>query len=74
MIRLHWINFFKYMEQVKKHLAMVFHRFIENKKIKIFFQQREVEPWNPFLMNEQLKSFPKNHSNNGKDEGICVAT
>ena len=48
------------MEQVKKHLAMVFHRFIEGKKIKIFFQEHEVKPWNPFLIEEQAtQSFPE---------------
>jgi hypothetical protein len=31
------------MQQVKNHLAMVFHRFIELKKIKIFFQGRLIE-------------------------------
>ena len=48
------------MEQVKKHLAMVFHRFIEGKKIKIFFQELEVKPWNPFLIEEQAtQPFPE---------------
>jgi hypothetical protein len=45
-------KFLQIMEQVKKHLAMVFHRFIENNRIKIFFQQREVEAWNPFIMDD----------------------
>ena len=47
------------MEQVKKHLAMVFHRFIEGKKLNIHFQDLEVKPWNPFLADEQAtQSFP----------------
>lgn len=55
------------MEQVKKHLAMVFHRFIENKKIKIFFQDIEVKPWNPFLIDElATQSFPEEPLHNGK--------
>ena len=55
------------MEQVKKHLAMVFHRFIENKKVKIFFQDNEVKPWNPFLIDEQAtQSFPEEPLHNGK--------
>jgi len=54
------------MELVKKHLAMVFHRFIENKKIKIFFQDNEVEPWNPFLPGEQAtQSFSEEQLHNG---------
>lgn len=55
------------MELVKKHLAMVFHRFIENKKIKIFFQDNEINPWNPFLPGEQAtQSFSEEQLHNGK--------
>ncbi|MBP6237485.1 MAG: ATP-binding protein [Saprospiraceae bacterium] len=55
------------MEQVKKHLAMVFHRFIENKKIKIFFQDIEIKAWNPFLITEQAtQTFPEEPLHNGK--------
>jgi len=54
------------MELVKKHLAMVFHRFIENKKIKIFFQDIEINPWNPFLPGEQAtQSFSEEQLHNG---------
>jgi len=53
-------KFIQIMEQVKKHLAMVFHRFIENKRIKIFFQQREIEAWNPFIMEDAAtQKFPE---------------
>jgi hypothetical protein len=55
------------MEQVKKHLAMVFHRFMESKKIKIFFQDIEIKPWNPFLIDEQaIQSFPEEPLHGGK--------
>jgi hypothetical protein len=55
------------MELVKKHLAMVFHRFIENKKIKIFFRDIEVKPWNPFLLGEQAtQPFSEEQLHNGK--------
>jgi len=55
------------MEQAKKHLAMVFHRFIESKKIKIFFQDNEINPWNPFLPGEQAtQSFSEEQLHNGK--------
>jgi hypothetical protein len=60
-------KFLYIMEQVKKHLAMVFHRFIENKKIKIFFQDNEIFPWNPFLPGEQAtQSFSEEQLHNGK--------
>ena len=55
------------MERVKKHLAMVFHRFIENNKIKIFFQDHEINPWNPFLPDElATQSFSEEQLHNGK--------
>lgn len=55
------------MEQVKKHLEMVFHRFIENGKIKIWFQDRQTKPWNPFLIEENAtQSFPDEYLQNGK--------
>jgi len=55
------------MEQIKKHLSMVFHRFIESGKIRIFFQERLVEAWNPFLINEPAtQEFPEESLRNGK--------
>lgn len=60
-------KFLNIMQLVKKHLAMVFHRFIEGKKIKIFFQDREINPWNPFLPTEQAtQSFSEEQLHNGK--------
>ncbi len=47
------------MEHIKVHLAMVFHRFIENKKINLFFQDRAIEAWNPFLIHSRAtQPFP----------------
>jgi len=43
--------FYQEMMNVKFHLRLVFHKFIESKRIKIFFQNEEVEPYNPFLLN-----------------------
>ncbi len=60
-------KFLQIMEQVMKHLAMVFHRFIENNRIKIFFQQRVVEAWNPFLINDTAtQQFPEEPLQNNK--------
>lgn len=53
-------KFLQVMESVKKHLAMVFHRFMENNRIRIFFQQRPVHAWNPFLIdNSATQKFPE---------------
>jgi Histidine kinase-, DNA gyrase B-, and HSP90-like ATPase len=55
------------MEQVKKHLAMVFHRFIETGKLKIFFQDNLIQAWNPFLLSEtSTQGFPEEPLQNGK--------
>jgi hypothetical protein len=40
------------LDKVKSHIAMTFHRFIEEKVIKIFWGEHEIEPWNPFCINE----------------------
>lgn len=62
-------KFLEVMEQVKKHLSMVFHRFIESKKIEIYFNGRVVQSWNPFMANEiATQIFPKEKIQNGKIE------
>jgi len=39
--------------RVEQHLAMTFHRFMEeHPKIHFFINSREIEPWDPFLRNE----------------------
>ncbi len=43
--------FYSEMISVKQHLRLVFHKFIESKRVKIFFQNDEIEPYNPFLLN-----------------------
>lgn len=43
--------FYQEMINVKYHLSLVFHKFIESKRIKLFFQNEEIEPYNPFLLN-----------------------
>jgi len=55
------------MKNVKNHLSMVFHRFIENGNIKIHFQDRIVLAWNPF-MADHLKTqiHPDEYYENGK--------
>lgn len=43
--------FYQEMINVRQHLSLVFHRFIETSRIKLFFQEEELEPYNPFLLN-----------------------
>jgi hypothetical protein len=63
------------MEQVKKHVAMVFHKFIEEGKLNIFFQDKKVNAWNPFLIDEpSTQTFPTEKIQNGnvKIEGFVL--
>jgi len=46
-------RFLQQLEDVKKHLAMVFHRFLEHGTLKIYFNENAVEPWNPFLVSHE---------------------
>lgn len=43
------------LDKVKRHIAMTFHRFIENRTIKIFWNEHEIEPWNPFCPSEEKR-------------------
>lgn len=60
-------KFLETAELVKKHLAMVFHRFLEQGKFVMFFQQRKVEAWDPYLKGEDgLQSLPEEQLQNGQ--------
>lgn len=43
--------FYQEMENVREHLSLVFHKFIETKKVKIYFQNEKIDSYNPFLLN-----------------------
>lgn len=47
--------FYQEMSTVKEHLGLVFHRFIESKRIEIKSNNYVIEPWNPFLYNLSVK-------------------
>lgn len=60
-------KFLETAESVKKHLAMVFHRFLEQGRFSLFFQQRKVEAWDPYLKGQDgLQSFPEEQLQNGQ--------
>jgi len=46
------IKFSNSLDRVKRHLAMTFHRFIEENAVKIFWGDHEIEAWNPFYAKE----------------------
>src|SRR5690606_25223457 len=60
-------KFLVVMTHVKKHLAMVFHKFIENGRLKIYFQDRPIGAWDPFMPDEvDPQGFPVEFFCNGK--------
>ena len=55
-------KFLAQMDKVKQHLAMTFHRFIEEKNVKIHCWGHEIKPWNPFLLTETAtQPFPEEY-------------
>lgn len=51
-------KFMRTMDLIKKHLSMVFHRYM-TEGVKIYFRDREIEPWDPFMIGAdglQLKA------------------
>lgn len=40
------------LERVHQHIAMTFHRFLEEKDIRLWWCGTEVKPWNPFCLTE----------------------
>jgi len=54
------------LDKVKNHIAMTFHRFIEDKSVKIFWCSHQVEAWNPFCINEsKTQEQPTDNINGG---------
>jgi hypothetical protein len=45
-------KFMKTMDNVKKHLSMVFHRFI-SEGLKIYLKGRQIEAWDPFMIGSE---------------------
>lgn len=53
-------DFLDVAEKVKRHLEMIFHRYLETGKLNILFNGNKVEPWDPFLRGETAtQPFPK---------------
>jgi hypothetical protein len=61
-------HFLEIIEAVEKHLAMVFHRFLEKRnRLKIWINDHLIHPWNPFLPNETAtQSLPEEKLCNGR--------
>lgn len=53
------------LDRVKQHISMTFHRFIEDKNVKIFWCSNPINPWNPFIPcpDENLTNTPQPEEN-----------
>jgi hypothetical protein len=49
-------DFLDLVDIVERHLAMVFHRFLEgpNPKLRVSINGRQVRPWDPFLLSHSM--------------------
>jgi hypothetical protein len=59
-------------ESVEDHLSLVFHRYLEQHKIKIFVNGNKLEPWDPFIkLTSQLLA--KEYLDRGQVQVKCYA-
>ncbi|QTD37098.1 ATP-binding protein [Polaribacter batillariae] len=59
-------KFLAVMDSVKKHLSMVFHRFMDA-GLKIYFRDRLIESWDPFMIGtEGIQTKPETRLEGGK--------
>lgn len=59
-------KFSRDLERVKKHVAMTFHRFIEEKIVAIYWCGNIIDPWNPFCPLEVKRQILSEDSLPGK--------
>lgn len=60
---------------VEAHLAMIFHRLLQGHRprIKLFINNRPVEPWDPFMSGHPAKPWVSPHAAMHTDGGLVVA-
>lgn len=58
-------KFLGIMDSVKSHLSMVFHRYMDE-GLKIYFREREIKPWDPFMIGvDGLQTKPETRLEGG---------
>ena len=66
-------KFLLQMDKVKQHIAMTFHRFIEEKNVRFFCWEHEIKPWNPFLLTETAtQPFPEEYIGSAMMKGYVL--
>ncbi len=46
------------IDQVREHLGLTFHRFLEDRTIKLYLNDKPISPWNPFMRDGRNLSSP----------------
>lgn len=60
-------DFYATAARTKRHIEMVFHRYLETGKLQIIFNDKSVNPWDPFLRGEPAtQPFPEEYIDNGQ--------
>ncbi|MCW3075111.1 MAG: hypothetical protein JWP69_2180 [Flaviaesturariibacter sp.] len=55
-------NFLGQIKQVEKHLSMVFHLFIENRKLSIWINNNKISAWDPYFKKNNATSISVKHN------------
>lgn len=64
-------NFYKMIRNIKSHIAITFHRFMEEDGIKITVNGNGIEPWNPFwIKSPSTMELAREELFDGKSEVI----
>lgn len=64
-------NFYKMIRNIKSHLAITFHRFMEEDELKISVNGNGIEPWNPFwIKSPPTMELAREELFDGKNEVI----
>lgn len=64
-------NFYKMIRKIKSHIAITFHRFMEEDELKISVNGNEIEPWNPFwIQSPSTMELAREELFDGKNEVI----
>ena len=62
--------FLEEFEAVEKHLGLVFHRYIDKRKIKLYINGTLIQAWDPFMKEEMGGQLIHNEYLNGQDINI----
>lgn len=64
-------NFYKMIRNIKSHIAITFHRFMEEDELKISVNGNRIEPWNPFwIKSPSTMELAREELFDGKNEVI----